>query len=136
MAPRVTVVHHPEGYAAIYKRVVATGEAVTRAVRSDAVKLAPKATGELASTILYVRVNALKWHILVGTDHWMHQEYGTLGRNPIIEPRTKQALWWQGLPHPIARVTKHPGNKAQPFMRPATYQRRTLVSVSGTIMAV
>lgn len=122
------IIHHPAGYAAIENRVINAGQAVTNAVARDARKDAPKDTGQLVSTIHVFHVTPYRWHVTVGTDYWAHQEYGTLGRNPIILPRVKQALWWQGLPHPIARVNKHPGNKPQPFMRPALYQRRILTT--------
>lgn len=128
------VIHHPEGYIAIDRQVARVGDAVTNAVARDARKLAPKRTNQMASTIRVTRVGPLLWFVSVGTDHWHYMEYGTLGRDPVIRPRVKQALWWQGLPHPIAVVTKHPGNKAEPFMRPAVYQRRGLVvSPTGAV---
>lgn len=35
-----------------------------------------------------------------------------------IFPNRKKALWWPGLPHPIAMVN-HPGTEAQPYLRPS-----------------
>lgn len=135
MAAKMLLVHHPEGYEAIERRVVNGGEAVTNAVARDARKDAPKKTGELVSTIHVLRVSEYRWYVTVSAPHWMTQEYGTLGRDPVILPRVKQALWWPGLPHPIARVTKHPGNKPQPFMRPALFQPRVVLynSIGGAV---
>lgn len=39
-------------------------------------------------------------------------------RPHIIRPRRKQALWWEGLDHPVAMV-RHPGVRARPFMSTA-----------------
>lgn len=39
-------------------------------------------------------------------------------RPHIIRPRRKQALWWEGLDHPVAMV-RHPGVRARPFMATA-----------------
>ena len=41
------------------------------------------------------------------------------GSDPhIIRPKNKRALYWEGAKHPWASV-KHPGTKAQPYLRPA-----------------
>lgn len=120
----VFLVHHPRGYAAIEHRIERLGGAITQAVAKDAVDMAPFKTGGLVSSIHTVRVFQFTWHVTVSADHWMTQEYGTIGRYPIIRPVHKKALWWPGLISPVSIVTKHPGNKATPFMRPAVYQVR------------
>lgn len=120
---RVKVVHHTTGYEAIERIVVNVGDAVAKAVAQDAEDAAPIKTGALVSSILVVRASKYTWFVRVGTDHWWYQEYGARPHGPIL-PVKKKALWWPGLSHPIARVELHPGNKAQPFMRPAIYQRR------------
>lgn len=55
-------------------------------------------------------------------------EYATdveMGTAPhVIRPRVKKALWWDGAPHPYAKVN-HPGTRPQPFLRPALFQRRS-----------
>lgn len=124
MAKKVVVVHHPEGHAAINRRVIRLGEAITKAVANDAEDMAPIDTGKLVSSIHTRRMGTYTWHVVVGTDHWQFQEYGTRGRNPVIVPRVKKALWWQGLARPRAKVTKHFGNDPKPFMRPALMQPR------------
>lgn len=132
---RVTVINRPEGHAAVFHRVVKVGEAVAEAVADDARDMAPIDTGELVESIGVAHVRVLTWHVTVGTDHWKFMEYGTLGRNPVIVPRIKKALWWPGLSRPVPRVNNHPGNPAQPFMRPATYQRRGIwITPTGRVV--
>lgn len=133
---RVIVRHHEAGYRAIENRIVNMGQAVTRAVTRDAEDMAPVETGELVSTIKMLRVAQYTWWVTVSAEHWMYQEYGTRGRNPVIRPKYKQALWWPGLKTPIAIVTKHPGNEAQPFMRPAVYQTRYIWFTPNGAVAV
>lgn len=120
---RTVIVHHPQGYAAIAHRMGKLGDAMAGAVANDAIDAAPIKTGHMVSTIRVLRAGALTWYVTVGTDHWWYQEYGASPHGPIL-PVKKQALWWPGLRHPIARVKVHPGNPAQPFMRPAVYQTR------------
>jgi hypothetical protein len=59
--------------------------------------------------------------VYVGTDHWHFLEYGT-SPHPIY-PVVKQALWWEGLAHPVPRVS-HPGNREYAFMRRAIHKKR------------
>lgn len=135
MARRVVMVHHPSGYSAIERRVQRVGQGVADAVAGDARRSVPVKTGYLRETIHTVQVSTFSWHVRVGTDHWQHMEYGTRGRNPVILPRLKKALWWPGLQNPIARVRKHPGNEAQPFMRPSLMQPRAFwFSPTGTLV--
>jgi hypothetical protein len=48
-----------------------------------------------------------------------------LGTGPhVILPKNKKALFWPGAAHPVARVN-HPGSAANPYLRPALFQRRT-----------
>ena len=49
-------------------------------------------------------------------------EFGTLGRNPVIRPRERQALWWIGLEHPVPIVLNHPGNKPYRFVYRGTME--------------
>lgn len=124
MARKTMVVHHPSGYAAIERRIQRVGEGVAEAVAGDARRAVPMKTGQLWETIHVYRASTFTWHVRVGTDHWQHMEYGTRGRDPVIEPRYKKALWWPGSEGPRARVKKHPGNDPQPFMRPSLMQPR------------
>lgn len=41
-----------------------------------------------------------------------------------IRPRRKQALWWEGAAHPVARVS-HPGTQARPFLYRALLEECT-----------
>lgn len=132
---RVVMVHHPSGYIGIERRIQRVGDGVANAVANDARKAVPVQTGALIGSIHVARASTYSWHVRVGTDHWQHIEYGTLGRDPEIIPKVKKALWWPGLAHPIARVKHHPGNKAQPFMRPSLMQPRAFWFTSiGTLV--
>lgn len=121
---KVTIIPHPPGLVAIENRIENLGSAITKAVADDAEDAAPIKTGELVSSIVTSRGAGYVWYVSVSAEHWSYQEYGTIGRNPVIRPVHKRALWWPGLTHPVAIVTRHPGNAAQPFMRPAVYQTR------------
>lgn len=130
---RVRIKHHERGYAGISLRVQKVGDAVAGAVTQDAIDNAPVKSGKLINTIRQRRSVGYTWRVTVGTDYWMAQELGVPFRG-YIRPRLKKALWWQGLQHPIAIVTNHPGHKPQPFMRPAIYQpRRIWVTPTGGI---
>lgn len=72
-------------------------------------------TGELISS-LRSTVSVGGGRVWIGTDHWHFLEYGT--RPHIINPRTKQALWWTGALHPVRRV-RHPGTPERAPMRRA-----------------
>lgn len=54
--------------------------------------------------------------VYIGTDHWPFIEYGT--KPHIINPKVKQALWWDGAPFPVRRV-RHPGTREYAPMRRA-----------------
>lgn len=41
----------------------------------------------------------------------------------LIYPNSKNALWWEGLAHPVNMV-HHPGSPATHFMREALYRER------------
>lgn len=134
MASRVRTVHHPEGYLAIQRVVINVGDSVANQVTDDAKALAPVEKGTLRASIHKVRVSTYSWNIIVGTDHWHQMEYGVGPHGPIT-PKVKKALWWGGLPHPISHVKMHPGNKAEPFMRPAVMQPRAIIVLSsGTVV--
>lgn len=91
-------------------------EDVVEEVADDARNYAPVEDGDLRDSI-HVEGNQIR----VGTDHWAEQEFGA--RPHVIEPENRDALFWEGAPHPVDRVY-HPGNPAQPYMRPALYKRR------------
>ena len=67
---------------------------------------APKKSGELRSQI-HLRKSRWTWSIVEGpTKHGLWIREGTIGHS--IFPKKKKALWWPGLPHPIA-WTPNPG---------------------------
>lgn len=45
-------------------------------------------------------------------------------RPHTIRPRRKQALWWEGLEHPVAQV-RHPGVRSRPFLARALIEECT-----------
>lgn len=94
---------------------------LTDDIAADAREHCPVDTGELKASIRTEHGQGYG-RVWVGTDHWRYVEYGTAPH--IITPRDKQALFWPGAQHPVARV-HHPGTPAQPFMRPAIYKRRS-----------
>lgn len=137
----VKFVPYPPGMGQLRVRVQNVGAAFTEAVFRDAVDNAPFAEGDLSRSIrsTWNHIN-LRGRVYVGTDHWRFPEYGARGPHPI-DPRYKKALFWFakknsiGLTHPISRVTKHPGNSAEPYMRPAIWKKRTAeVSPGGRIV--
>lgn len=73
----------------------------------------PKKTGRTASTINQLVIGAGSSNVTgyVGSDDQiaMFLEFGTSPHR--IRPVVKQALWWPGLPHPIA-YADHPGTPA------------------------
>ncbi|OLT26536.1 hypothetical protein BJF83_20845 [Nocardiopsis sp. CNR-923] len=99
-----------------------TENRLAHAVAADARRYVGVRTGRLRSTI---RVQDNR--VTVGTRYWRYHHDGT--RPHTILPRNKKALYWPGARHPVARV-HHPGTKANPFLRKALYQRRTLPDVT------
>ena len=95
---------------------------IGRRILGDAQNLVPKRTGRLAESLRaevhdkVLRVGSLD--VNYATD----VEFGTSPH--VILPRNKKALHWPGADHPVAKVN-HPGTHAQPYLRPALYQRRT-----------
>lgn len=142
MAIRMTtVVPYPPGLGRLRVRVQNVGEAFTKAVYLDAIENAPLAEGDLVASIrkTWNHIN-LRGRVYVGTDHWRFPEYGA--KPHPIDPRYKNALFWfpkknsYGLTHPINRVTKHPGNLPEPYMRPAIWKKRTAVITPSGRVAV
>ena len=93
-------------------------DGVVGEVAEDARRYVPVDDGELRASI-HVQGDT----VVVGTDHWAPQEFGA--RPHVIEAAPDSALSWPGGAHPVGEV-RHPGNKAQPFMRPAVYKKRDL----------
>lgn len=92
------------------------------AVRDDAQRYAPVDTGDLARSIRTERVTAL--HYRVGSDlpYAAAQEFGA--RPHVIKARRAKVLANSETGEVFGRQVNHPGNAAQPYLRPALYQRR------------
>ena len=92
----------------------------------DAVKAeAPRKTGKLAAG-LSLRVS--RNHFSISTGAVKYEQYprlGTVGHS--IYPRKKKALFWPGLPHPVAWAA-HPG-----IRRPNDYPTRGVAQAQGEI---
>lgn len=115
---------HAPGLAALREHIVRVHDDVVDRVEDDAVDYAPYRTGELSMSIHTRKLRPLLSHVVVGSDHWQPMEYGA-SPHDIYPTDPDGALFWPGAPHPV-NVVHHPGNEAQPFMRPALYQRRRL----------
>jgi hypothetical protein len=97
---------------------------LAREIGEDIVRAAPVERGTLARSV-QVRGN----RVYVTAPHWHFVEYGT--RPHRIFAKAGSALWWPGARHPV-KMVRHPGTKAQPFIRPAAYkQRRLQVALGG-----
>ena len=117
-ALRVHVVMERRWYQRLQPSVRRTENRLAQAVAVDARRYVGVDSGTLRRTI-----RARGNRVTVGTRYWRHHHEGTKPR--LIEPRHKQALYWPGARHPVARV-HHPGTRANPFMRRALYTKRTL----------
>lgn len=94
-------------------------EATARDVAEDARRRVPVDSGELRSTIV-----AVGSQVRVGTAYWASVEYGS--RPHIIRSHGNYPLRNRETGDVFGRVVHHPGTPAQPFLRPALYQRRRL----------
>lgn len=106
------------GMAKIHLIAQRAQDGVVDEVAEDARRYVPVEDGELRDSIHVVGDT-----VVVGTDHWAPQEFGA--RPHVIEAAPDSALSWAGGEHPVGKV-HHPGNKAQPFMRPSVYKKREL----------
>jgi hypothetical protein len=92
------------------------------AILGDARDYVPKRTGRLLESL---RAEVHDKVLRVGSldvNYCTDVEMGTSAH--VIKPRYKQALYWEGADHPVARVN-HPGTAPRPFLRTALFQRRT-----------
>jgi len=96
-------------------------QVVLEAVRAEA----PKKTGKLAAG-LSLREGRQRFSISTGaTRYEQYPRLGTIGHS--IYPKAKKALYWPGLPHPIA-LAAHPG-----IRRPNDYPARGLARAQPEI---
>jgi hypothetical protein len=96
------------------------------AVYKDVLRLVPEDTEALKLSVRKVpaRVRPVA-RVKVGgpgLEYWADQEYGT---DPhVIESTGKWPLRNKETGEVFGRVVNHPGNEAQPYLRPALYRRR------------
>lgn len=89
-------------------------------VERKAKQIVHRRSGELARSITHEiegKVGRIGTNLPYGP--WV--ELGT--RPHEIRPKTKQALFWVDLEHPV-KVVLHPGAKAYPYLRPALHQSK------------
>jgi len=98
---------------------------ISRVGFNHAVRVVPVDTGRLKGSLApSVKREGKDIVAIVGTgiEHTKPVGYAKaveFGAGPhIIRPKNKRALFWPGAKHPVAYVM-HPGNRAQPYLRPA-----------------
>jgi hypothetical protein len=92
------------------------------AILSDAKDFVPKRTSRLHDSL---RAECHDKVLRVGSLDCNYATDVEMGTAPhVILPRNKKALHWPDAAHPVARVN-HPGTHAQPYLRPALFQRRS-----------
>lgn len=96
-------------------------EGLARILYKSIVDAAPERTGTGKKAIKLRRKSKTEWRVILdrrfkGGGYMTAQHEGvSAGKiNPIL-PVRKKALWWPGLPRPVAVVRNHPGIKANPF---------------------
>jgi len=102
------------------------GQVLWRLVRSEA----PVRTGKLRNSIFLRFRGPRSFLIGEGVDYGIYVRRGT--RAHIIRPREKKALWWPGLPHPVA-IVHHPGTRPNDYMARAL-ERFSLPSIGRRII--
>ncbi len=103
-------VDHRSLYGSMHQITARIRAKVTRAVAADAVRYAPRDTNELAESITAHPEEGI---VRAGAGHAAAQE---LGASPHLIPNA----WGHGV------TVEHPGTAAQPYLRPALYQKRAL----------
>ena len=94
-------------------------------IAADAKRYCPEKTGALKESI----ENHMDGETLIvsatgGADGRTYAVYVECGALPHeILPNEKKALFWEGAMHPVRRVN-HPGNKPEPYLRPALFTQR------------
>lgn len=93
-------------------------ERTARLVAGRAVELAPEDTGELKASNEVEKLSDGSWLVKFTADHAKPQEYGA--RPHPITPDEADALRFEWRGEIVFRqFVFHPGNEAQPFLRPA-----------------
>jgi hypothetical protein len=100
---------------------------VAEIVRKSAVGEAPKKSGKLAGGIHKTPSGEYGYNIYESHKHGLWVREGAIGHT--IYPRKKKALYWPGLPHPVA-VAFHPGirgSRRNPYPERAVSKSAPLV---------
>jgi hypothetical protein len=115
-------VHH--GYKGYFEAAEGRGvRRITEAVADDARAGCPVDSGDLLLSIGTAYPGKKRGYVTVGTGHWKETEYGS--RPHIIRSHGPWSLRSDDGEY-FGPVVHHPGTPAQPFMRPAIYQRRSM----------
>lgn len=95
---------------------------IGKAILDDAQLAVPKKTSRLHDSL---RAEVHGKVLRVGSLDVNYCQAIEMGLPPMtIYPKHKQALYWPGADHPVKKVNL-PARPAQPFLRPALFQRRT-----------
>ena len=110
------------------KPIVTNGfRLVAEIVRKEGALAAPYNKGKLSKGIRKIPSGKFGWHIIETSKHGLWIREGTWDH--FIEPRKAKALWWPGLPHPIAWAL-HPG-----IRQPNDYPARGVANATADIQA-
>jgi hypothetical protein len=120
----------PAQIASILKGVVQRGkyQAMQRAVlvvEAQAKREAPVKRGTLRRSITS-RVERGGDRGVIGTNLRYARPVHEGSKKHIIRPRRAKALYWKGARHPV-KFVRHPGNRANPFLRRAADRSRASV---------
>ncbi len=118
-----------KGLSQDFKPVISRGfKRVAEVVKQAAIAEATKKSGKLAGGISKTPSGEFGWHIYESHKQGLWIREGTIGHS--IYPRKAKALWWPGLPHPIA-WTPHPGIRNK-----NPYPERAVSKSSGEVQTV
>lgn len=118
---------NPEFDAWFTAHVGANVKQITEEIALDCIAGCPVDSGDLVESIATRYPGKLRGVVIVGTDHWAAVEYGTPPH--AIDSHGPWSLHNDETGDYFGPHVWHPGTEAQPFMRPALYQRRKLVKV-------
>jgi hypothetical protein len=89
---------------------------------TDAKNIVPKRTSRLHDSL---RAEVHDKVLRVGSLDCNYAASVELGSfQPVIKPKYKKALFWEGADHPVGAVYNH-RTRPYPYLRPALFQRRT-----------
>jgi len=112
-----------QGMEDVAKKII---KGAAESVQLEAQSLAPIKTGRLRDSITIKYINPLKAVVGTDVDYGVYQEYGTglrgefPGKMYEIKPKKGKVLSFTVSGKRVfAKIVRHPGIKAHPFMRPA-----------------